>query len=57
MSGGQGQVIEKSTKKKKKGGRMANTEPRAQVISNDAKTTRSVSVRRGIFCPSDIQWR
>ena len=56
MSGGQGQVIEKSTKKKK-GGRMANTEARAQVISNDAKTTRSVSVRRGIFCPSDIQWR
>ena len=54
MSGGQGQVIEKSTKKK--GGRMANTEPRAQVISNDA-TTQSVSVRRGIFCPSDIQWR
>ena len=44
--GGRGKVIEKSTNKKEAGRRMANTEPRAQVISNDATTTYPVSVRR-----------
>ena len=56
--GGRGKVIEKSTKREA-GRRMANTEPRAQVISNDA-TLPGVCEKRamsGIFCPFDIQWR